>query len=117
MDHEWVISQFILDELARKLKEKFGFPENDIAEIRESIASSAEMVVPVEVPPASCRDPKDLPVLGTAVAGRADLLITVDKDLLDLKEHCGIPIIRPGSFWRRVDQANEPPPGPAAAKK
>jgi putative PIN family toxin of toxin-antitoxin system len=109
MDHEWVISQFIIDELARKLKEKFDFPTNEIAEIRESIVASAEIVVSVEVPSDACRDPNDLPVLGTAVAGRADVLITVDKDLLDLEEHCGIPIIRPGGFWKRAAQKNESP--------
>lgn len=107
MDHEWVISSFILAELARKLKEKFGFPDNEIAEIRESIVVTAEIVEPAEVPPESCRDPNDLPVLGAAVAGRADVLITVDKDLLDLKAHSGIPIIKPGEFWKRVEQKGD----------
>jgi putative PIN family toxin of toxin-antitoxin system len=111
MDHELVVSEFILNELARKLNEKFGFPENEIAEIRESIVSSAEIVAPAEVPAASCRDPNDLPVLGTAVAGRVDVLITVDKNLLDLTSHGEILIIRPGAFWKRVDQENESPTG------
>jgi uncharacterized protein len=110
MDHELVISEFILDELARKLREKFGFPENEVAEIRESIVSSGEVVIPVEIPPAACRDPNDLPILGTAVAGRADVLITVDKDLLALGAHDGIPIIKPGEFWKRAEQQNESPP-------
>jgi putative PIN family toxin of toxin-antitoxin system len=110
MDHELVISEFILDELARKLREKFGFPDNEIAEIRESIISSAQMVVPIETPPGTCRDPNDLPILGTAVAGRADVLITVDKDLLTLGAHDGIPIIKPGEFWKRAEQKYESPP-------
>ena len=104
VDHEWVISQFIIDEVARKLKDKFDFPENEIAEIRESITGAAEIVEPAEVSADSCRDPNDLPVLGTAVAGRADVLITGDKDLLDLKEYFGVPIIRPGEFWKRTEQ-------------
>ena len=104
MDHEWVISSSILDEIARKLKEKFNFPEDEITEIRESIVSCAEMVVPVEVPAASCRDPNDLPILGTAIAGRVDLLITVDKDLLALEVHGEIPIVRPGEFWKRSER-------------
>ena len=110
MDHELVISEFILDELARKLEEKFGFPETEIAEIRESIASSAEVVVPIEVPATSCRDPNDLPILGTAIAGLADVLITVDKDLLALGAHGGIPIVKPGEFWKRADQKHKSPP-------
>ncbi len=115
MDHELVMSQFIIDELARTLRDKFKFTEDEIAEVRSHLLADCEMVSPVEVPSAACRDPNDLPVLGTGVAGRADVLITVDKDLLDLRdlrdlrEYSGISIIRPGQFWRRVDAETVPP--------
>ena len=111
MDHELVMSQFIIDELARKLRDNFKFTEDEIAEVRRHLLANCEMVSPVEVPSTACRDPNDLPVLGTAVAGRADVLITVDKDLLDLRAYSGISIIRPGQFWRRVD-AETAPSGP-----
>ena len=100
MDHELITSEFILDELARKLREKFHFPAALIAEVRQSIVQAAVCVEPVAIPAESCRDPQDLPILGTAVAGKADLLITVDKDLLDLQSFEGIPIVKPGEFWR-----------------
>lgn len=103
MDHELVISQFIIDELSRKLQEKFKFPENEVAEVCSSLLAGCEMVSPAEVPSTACRDPNDLPVLGTAVAGHVDVLVTVDKDLLDLQQYSGISIIRPGQFWRQVD--------------
>jgi uncharacterized protein len=109
MDHELVMSQFIIDELARKLRDKFKFNEDEIAEVRRHLLADCEMVSAVEVPSTACRDPNDLPVLGTAVAGRTDVLITVDKDLLDLREYSGISIIRPGQFWRRVDAEPVPP--------
>lgn len=109
MDHEWVISHFILDELVRKLDEKFDFPHSEIVEIRESILGAVETVEPAPVPPESCRDPDDLPVPGTAVAARAEVLITVDKDLLAIKACCGIPIIRPGQFWRLIDPNSRAP--------
>jgi predicted nucleic acid-binding protein len=35
-------------------------------------------------PETACRDPGDSPALGTGVAGAADLLIAVDRDLLAL---------------------------------
>jgi putative PIN family toxin of toxin-antitoxin system len=101
-------SDFILNALTRKLKEKFGFREDEIAEIRVSTATAAEVVQPAEVAPGSCRDPGDLPVLGTAVAGRVEVLITVDKDLLDLKAHRGIAIIRPGEFWSWTESLRPP---------
>ncbi len=102
MDHEWVISRFILDELTRKLKEKFRFPDDEISEITASIVAAAEVVEPAEVPAESCRDRNELPILGTAVAGRAEVLITVDKNLLALNTYAGISIIRPGEFWKRI---------------
>jgi uncharacterized protein len=110
MDHELVISQFIIDELVRKLREKFEFPEDEIAEVRSNMLADAQMVSPAEIPSTACRDPHDLPVLGTAVAGRVDVLITVDKDLLDLREYSGIAIIRPGQFWSRADTEPATPP-------
>lgn len=101
MDHELVASEFILDELARKLREKFHFPAALVVEVRESIAQAADCVEPEEVPLDSCRDPNDLLILGSAVAGKAEMLVTVDKDPLDLKTFAGIPIIKPGEFWRQ----------------
>lgn len=102
-DHEWVTSNFILDELSRKLKGKFGYSDKEIAEIRETIVAAAEFATPEEIPADVCRDPNDLPILGTAVAGRAEVIIMVDKDLLDLKAYRGVPIVRPGEFWRQLD--------------
>lgn len=100
MDHDLVTSEFILGKLARKLREKFNFSAALVMEVRESITRSADCIEPVAVPPGSCRDPEDLPILGSAVAGSVDMLVTVDKDLLDLESFAGIPIIKPGEFWR-----------------
>jgi predicted nucleic acid-binding protein len=41
-------------------------------------------------------------VLGTAIAGECSLLISVDRDLLDLGTIQEIPIVRPGEYWRRT---------------
>jgi putative PIN family toxin of toxin-antitoxin system len=101
-DHEWVISEFILDELSRKLTEKFGYPDKDVTEIRETIIAAAEFSIPEDIPADVCRDPNDLPILGTAVAGHAEIIITVDKDLLALEAYRGIPIIKPGKFWNHL---------------
>jgi putative PIN family toxin of toxin-antitoxin system len=102
-DHEWVISNFILEELSRKLRDKFKYPEGEIAEIREAAMIAAEFATPEEIPGDACRDPNDLPILGTALAGRAEVIITGDKDLLALQAFRGIPILRPGEFWKLLD--------------
>ena len=100
--HELVISDFIVDEVAEKLRVKFKFPEGEIRQLRNLLKKVAMTVEPTEIQPDVCRDPEDLPVLGTAVAGVADLLITVDKDLLTLGTFQGIGIIKPGEFWQRT---------------
>jgi len=100
--HELVLSEYILDEVRRKLTYKLLFPPRLVARVVQSLAKAAEIVDPAPLPAATCRDPADLPVLGTAVAGRAGLLVSVDKDLLVLQRHTTVDIVRPGEFWSRV---------------
>ena len=45
-----------------------------------------------------CRDPKDNMILELAVSGQADVIITGDKDLLDLNPYEGIPVLSPADF-------------------
>lgn len=100
-DHTLVLSKFILEEVGRKLREKFGLSAKDSLALVSGIEVRGELVVPVPIPSAACRDSTDLPILGTAVGGQAALLVTVDKDLLAVGEYAGIPIVKPGEFWRR----------------
>lgn len=50
-----------------------------------------------------CRDPDDEVVLAAAVEGRADRIVTGDKDLLVLGEYEGIPIITPRAFLDLIE--------------
>ncbi len=102
LHHELVISEFILDELKRKLIEKFRFPKREVGEVAALLRRASIVVVPTELPADLCRDPTGVPVLGTAVAGECGLLISVDRDLLDLRAVRDIFIIRPGDYWRRT---------------
>ena len=100
--HELLISDFIAAELGRKLREQFNFPESEIRQLRRFLGGVATAVVPADLPPQTCRDSGDIPILGTAVAADASVLVTVDKDLLALGEFRGIAIIKPGGFWKRT---------------
>ena len=101
LHHEMVISEFILEELGRKLVEKFHFPKREADEVVAFLRRVGIVVVPADLPASLCRDPTDIPVLGTAVAGKCVLLISVDRDLLDMQAVHEIQIIRPGDYWRR----------------
>ena len=51
-----------------------------------------------------CRDADDDVVLATALAGKADVIVTGDNDLLVLKTFRGIRILSPRKFLELVDQ-------------
>jgi uncharacterized protein len=104
LHHDLVISGFILEELSRKLVEKFNYPKSDADQVGAFLRRVIVVVQPADLPIGTCRDPSDLPVLGTAVAGECALLISVDRDLLDMRTIQGIPIIRPGEYWRRTSE-------------
>ena len=100
--HELIISDFIVEEVSRTLREKFKYPKTEIAELCRFLLNAALLVEPTEIDPSACRDPEDVHILGTAVAASADLLISVDKNLLTLVSFQGIPIVKPGEFWKRT---------------
>ena len=98
LHHDLVTSEFILEELGRKLSEKFSFPKRDADQVAAFLRRVAVVVVPADLPSDVCRDLTDIPVLGTAVSGECALLISVDRDLLDMQRINEIPIIRPGKY-------------------
>ena len=105
LHHELVTSEFILEELRRKLVEKFNFPKREADQVAAFLRRASIVVVAADLPSDVCRDPTDIPVLGTAVGGECTLLISVDRDLLDMRSIDEIPIIRPGEYWRRTTES------------
>ncbi len=101
LHHELVTSEFILAELCGKLIEKFSFPAREVDQVAAFLRRVAIVVIPADLSAEACRDPTDVPVLGTAVGGECSLLISVDRDLLDMQTFDEIPIVRPGEYWKR----------------
>lgn len=101
--HELVTGEVVLDELRRVLTEKFGLPTEDAVTIdqllrRYHVEPTSRAQLPVEV-----RDPDDAIVLATAIAAKADVLVTGDRDLLDVASEVASPrILKPRAFWDEV---------------
>lgn len=99
-EHELVIGDVILAELRRALTTKFKVP----ADRRESIDAVFAPFphIPKAATPglASIRDPADRWVFATAVAGRADVLVTGDQDLLAVRDESPLLILEPRAFWK-----------------
>jgi len=89
----------MLDELQRKLLGKFRFNPEVAEVLLDTIFQSFRIVRPAPLSSRASRDPDDDMVLATAKAGACDVIITGDKDLLDLGTYDGIRIVSPGAFW------------------
>lgn len=98
LNHELIVSQFILDELRGNLAGKFKYTDEEADEAVTLMRSQMQIVAPISLKEPVCRDADDDQVLATAVAGSAECVITGDKDLLVLKTFDGIAILRPGDF-------------------
>lgn len=104
--HTLVISEFILSEIREKLSEKLHLPESVIHEIISYLQDNSEIVVPDQIVESICRDKDDAKIIGTAVSGKANFIITGDKDLLVLINHEQIRILTPRAFWEFLRQLN-----------
>jgi putative PIN family toxin of toxin-antitoxin system len=82
-------------------RSKFGLTKEDISGITTFLLAKSIFVIPDEKVTV-CRDPKDNPVLECAWAGRADAIVTGDKDLLLLNPFRGIPILTPRQFLEKL---------------
>lgn len=96
--HDLVLSEYILGELRRHLRRTFNLSAAHADAVVAFLREPALIVTPAKVPAGACRDRSDLPVLGTAVAGGADCLVTGDADLLALGSYEEIPILSPRAF-------------------
>lgn len=97
-----VLSEHILLEFARHAGGKFGEPAEKVRAAEVFLRQHAQIAEPAHVPADSCKDPDDLPVLGTALAAQADALVTGDRQLLELKEFQGISILSPRAFYEKL---------------
>jgi putative PIN family toxin of toxin-antitoxin system len=67
-----------------------------------AIVAVAERVTAETAAGAVPSDPGDDMVIGTAKGGKADVVVTLDRDLLRLGEVDGVRIVRPGEFLREL---------------
>lgn len=97
--HRIVLCRGILDEIEDKLRHKLRIPRAIVADYVKYLEGNAQVFEPAPIDSAACRDPGDLMVLGVALSGGADVVVTGDRDLLSLKSFQGIQIVAPRMFW------------------
>ena len=99
-----LVSRTTVEELIRALDyPKFDLTADEQGDLLAEYLPWCE-TVNISKPPKlpKCRDPFDRPFLELALAGRADALVTGDKDLLAMAKTFPIPILTPQTFRKRI---------------
>jgi putative PIN family toxin of toxin-antitoxin system len=87
-----LISRDIIDEVLSVLSLKFGRDREELSHVAVTLSELAELIKParrIKI----LKDEPDNRILECAVHGEADLLVTGDKEILQLREYKGVKII------------------------
>ena len=99
-EHELVIGEVVLRELERVLTRKIELPAETIQEIIAFIEQQTVQPTPKTVSPIPVRDEDDRWILAAALTAKAEVLVTGDKDLLDVADRVSaLTITDPRGFW------------------
>jgi predicted nucleic acid-binding protein len=102
-EHELVTGEIVIEELHEVLRTKFGVPDKTVKEIESFLRGYAVEPKPRQLPKLTLSDRNDLLVLGSALNAKAEILITGDQEIVDLKEKPqDLEIVDPREFWNLV---------------
>ena len=88
-----------------KFAKQLAKREVSVSDLFDGYAALVVMVTPATIAPTIARDPADDQVLAAALAARADLIVSGDAHLLDLKTCLGIEIVSAAVAVERIEQA------------
>ena len=95
----------LIDVLRRpRLRAKHMLGDGDMEALLRVLRLRGEAVEPMRRITV-CRDPEDDKVLEAALAGRADVIVSVNEDLLSLGSFEGIPVVPPEQFLAMLERS------------
>lgn len=95
------------DVLSRpKLASRFTAIGSQPADLIDRYLALAHFVTPAKLATPISRDPDDDHVIACAIAARADLIVSGDRDLLDLGQHQTTRILAAAQAIRQIDPAD-----------
>ena len=97
-EHKLVLGETVLSEFERILLKKFKLPQNEVSEILDFLRSFEVCPYSEERPPIELSDKDDEKVLANAIKSNSEILVTGDKDLLEIKKNLTIRILSPRDF-------------------
>ena len=98
-EHRLITGDVVLDELRDVLANRFKLPSSTTKDILDLLKSQEVVAKPKKPASTPIRDPDDAWVLASATEGRCDILVTGDRDLLDIADAAPVQIVSPRGFW------------------
>jgi putative PIN family toxin of toxin-antitoxin system len=99
LEHELIVGTQVLIELRRSMRQKIKLPAARSDEIVEFVREHTNTLVDSGEPIVAAVDDDDARVIGEAVAGRADVIITGDTAVQRLGDVGQMRILSPRAFW------------------
>ena len=98
-----VTSQEILDEVERvfqytHIQKKYHPAAEQIEKFTKLLTTQSIMVDLLSIPDVIPKDPEDNKILATALAGKANYLVTGDSHILLIEHYNGVEIVSPTTF-------------------
>jgi putative PIN family toxin of toxin-antitoxin system len=103
-EHQLVLGEKVLAELRRVLQEKMKMPEDDVTDAEAFLRQEAAEVSKGSGVRADIRDPDDAEMLAQAIEGLAEVLVTGDRDLLDVTVELPVEVLSPRGFWEKLHE-------------
>jgi putative PIN family toxin of toxin-antitoxin system len=100
--HQLVVGVTVLAELNRVLRQKIRVPTEIAQELDALLRREALVVGKSKALSVTIRDQSDVPVLAEAIAGKAEVLVTGDLDLLEITHKLPIRILTPRGLWEQL---------------
>jgi len=105
-NYRYMYSLPLIEELVNvivrpKIYAKYGLTSEDVETLLLLLQWRGELVHPIQKVDI-CRDPKDNKILEAALAGKVDMIVTSDSDLLVIGKLEDIPILSPAQFLTKL---------------
>jgi uncharacterized protein len=99
-----ITSPALLAELERVLTRKFAFNSTTAASIRSELEALGRVIEPASIKRVTKSSADDL-VLAAAIAGEVDVIVTGDRELLDIATYENIRIESPRTFLEGLEKS------------
>jgi putative PIN family toxin of toxin-antitoxin system len=109
-EHQLIVGETVIFEVRRVLRQKMRVPDKVAGEFEALLRAEALVVTKAKTVSIVVRDKSDMSVLAEAISGKAEVLVTGDKDLLEVVGKVPLDVLTPRGLWERLreDTAAKP---------